>query len=39
VDFLSEGLMRQAYKLPDGSRADLVMMAVLKPEWSLKNRL
>ncbi|MFM2278776.1 MAG: hypothetical protein RLZZ444_1007 [Pseudomonadota bacterium] len=39
VGFLSEGLMRQAYKLPDGSRADLVMMAVLKPEWSLKNRL
>jgi diamine N-acetyltransferase len=28
-----DGVLRQAYRLPDGTRADLVMMAILKREW------
>jgi hypothetical protein len=28
-----DGVLRQAYRLGDGSRADLVMMAILKGEW------
>ncbi len=32
-----DGLLRQAYRMPDGSRADLVLMAVLKPEWQARK--
>jgi ribosomal protein S18 acetylase RimI-like enzyme len=28
-----DGVLRQAYRLGDGSRADLVMMAILRSEW------
>ena len=28
-----DGILRQAYRRPDGSRKDLVLMAVLKHEW------
>jgi ribosomal protein S18 acetylase RimI-like enzyme len=28
-----DGVLRQAYRLADGTRADLVMMAILKSEW------
>jgi diamine N-acetyltransferase len=32
--FVDEGLLRQAYRLPDDSRIDLVLMALLRPEWT-----
>ena len=33
LGFTRDGLMRKAYRLADGTRADLVMMAILKNEW------
>ena len=33
LGFVREGILRQAYRLPDGTRRDLVMMALLKSEW------
>ncbi len=36
-DFVEEGARRQAALLPDGSRADMVMMSMLRPEWSARN--
>ena len=36
--FTEEGLLRRAYKLPDESRIDLILMSILRPEW-LKQRL
>lgn len=33
LGFLEEGLMRQALRYPDGRRADLILMALLKEEW------
>ena len=33
VGFREDGLLRQAYRLPDGTRADRVLMSVLKSEW------
>jgi RimJ/RimL family protein N-acetyltransferase len=33
LGFTRDGVMRQAYRLADGTRADLVMMAILKSEW------
>ena len=35
---VEEGLLRRAYKLPDESRIDLILMSILRPEW-LKQRL
>lgn len=35
--FVEEGAKRQSALLPDGSRADLVMMSILRPEWSARN--
>ncbi|WP_113486709.1 GNAT family N-acetyltransferase [Rhizobium cremeum] len=35
--FVEEGARRQAALLPDGSRADMVMMSMLRPEWSARN--
>jgi len=32
-----DGLLRQAYLLPDGSRKDLALMAILKPEWEARR--
>jgi diamine N-acetyltransferase len=31
--FRREGVMRQAYALPDGTRIDLVLMSILRAEW------
>ena len=31
--FVKEGVKRQSALLADGSRADLVMMSILRPEW------
>jgi ribosomal protein S18 acetylase RimI-like enzyme len=33
LGFIRDGVMRKAYRLADGKRADLVMMAILKSEW------
>ena len=33
LGFTRDGVLRQAYRLPDGSRSDLVLMALLRPEW------
>ncbi len=33
-----DGVLRQAYRLADGTRADLVMMAILKREWEARRR-
>ncbi|MCJ7994748.1 GNAT family N-acetyltransferase [Rhizobium cremeum] len=35
--FVEEGAKRQSALLPDGSRADMVMMSMLRPEWSARN--
>ena len=31
--FVEEGLLRQAYRLPQGGRIDLVLMSLLRPDW------
>ena len=31
--FVEEGLLRDAYKLPDESRIDLILMSLLRPDW------
>jgi RimJ/RimL family protein N-acetyltransferase len=31
--FVEEGLMRSALRYPDGRRADLLLMALLRPDW------
>lgn len=33
VGFREEGILREAYGLPDGARASLVLMSVLRAEW------
>ena len=33
LGFTRDGILRQAYRQPDGSRKDLVLMALLKDEW------
>jgi diamine N-acetyltransferase len=33
-----DGVLRQAYRLADGTRADLIMMAILKSEWRKRPR-
>jgi ribosomal protein S18 acetylase RimI-like enzyme len=33
-----DGVLRQAYRLADGRRSDLVMMAILKTEWQERRR-
>jgi RimJ/RimL family protein N-acetyltransferase len=37
LGFTRDGVMRKAYRLVDGTRADLVMMAVLKSEWEARR--
>jgi diamine N-acetyltransferase len=32
-----DGVLRKAYRLADGTRADLVMMAILKGEWEQRR--
>ena len=38
LGFTRDGVLRQAYRLTDGRRADLVMMAILKSEWKARRR-
>jgi RimJ/RimL family protein N-acetyltransferase len=38
LGFTRDGVLRQAYRLADGTRADLVMMAILKNEWEARRR-
>jgi RimJ/RimL family protein N-acetyltransferase len=38
LGFTRDGALRKAYRLADGTRADLVMMAVLKNEWEERRR-
>jgi RimJ/RimL family protein N-acetyltransferase len=33
LGFATEGLLRRAYKLPDGDRVNLIRMSILKPDW------
>jgi diamine N-acetyltransferase len=33
VGFVREGIFRQAYGLSDGTRTDLAVMSILRPEW------
>ena len=36
--FRREGVMRQAYALPDGTRIDLALMSILRPEWEARSK-
>ena len=36
--FQREGVMRQAYALPDGARIDLALMSILRPEWHVSRQ-
>jgi ribosomal protein S18 acetylase RimI-like enzyme len=38
LGFSRDGVMRAAYRLPDGTRKDLVMMAILKSERAARPR-
>jgi RimJ/RimL family protein N-acetyltransferase len=38
LGFTRDGVLRQAYRRADGTRADLVMMAILKTEWEARAR-
>ena len=38
LGFTRDGVMRQAYRLANGTRVDLVMMAILKSEWEARPR-
>ncbi|RBP03779.1 acetyltransferase (GNAT) family protein [Roseiarcus fermentans] len=38
LGFSRDGVLRQAWRAPDGTRADLVLMALLKPEWEQRAR-
>ena len=38
LGFTRDGVMRKAYRVADGTRADLVMMAILKSEWETRWR-
>jgi RimJ/RimL family protein N-acetyltransferase len=33
LGFTRDGVLRQAYLMPDGTRSDLVLMSILRPEW------
>jgi ribosomal protein S18 acetylase RimI-like enzyme len=37
LGFSRDGVMRGAYRLADGTRKDLVMMAILKSEWAARS--
>ena len=36
LGFSRDGVLRQAYRAPDGSRRDLTMMALTRPEWTAR---
>jgi ribosomal protein S18 acetylase RimI-like enzyme len=37
LGFTRDGVLRQAYRLADGRRSDLIMMAILKSEWEAQR--
>ena len=37
MGFVREGIFREAYGLPDGTRTDLAVMSILKPEWQQRK--
>ena len=37
LGFTREGVLRKAYRQADGTRTDLVMMALLKSEWETRR--
>ncbi len=37
LGFVEEGIKRQSALLPNETRADLVMMSVLRPEWDARR--
>ena len=38
LGFSRDGVLRQAFRLADGRRSDLIMMAILKGEWEARRR-
>ena len=38
LGFTRDGVLRQAFRLADGRRSDLIMMAILKTEWEARER-
>jgi RimJ/RimL family protein N-acetyltransferase len=38
LGFTRDGVLREAYLAPDGSRRDLVLMALTRPEWEASRR-
>jgi RimJ/RimL family protein N-acetyltransferase len=38
LGFSRDGILRKAYRLADGTRTDLVMMALLRSEWEERGR-
>ena len=36
LGFVEDGLLRQAYVLPDGTRTDRVIMSMLRSEWAAR---
>ena len=38
LGFTRDGVLRRAYRHADGTRSDLVMMAILKCEWEARER-
>ena len=38
LGFSRDGVLRKAYRQADGTRTDLVMMAILKSEWEGRRR-
>jgi RimJ/RimL family protein N-acetyltransferase len=39
LGFTRDGVLRKAYRQADGTRTDLVMMAILKSEWEARRRV
>jgi RimJ/RimL family protein N-acetyltransferase len=37
LGFTRDGVLRQAWRMPDGARTDLVLMALLRPEWEARR--
>ena len=37
LGFTRDGVLRKAYRQADGTRTDLVMMAILKSEWEARE--
>jgi len=34
LGFVAEGVVREAYTVPDGTRASFIQMSILKPDWT-----